>query len=78
MSIASIDGSKKATVLPDPVFARANTSKPWRMGGKVWSCTTVACVNFMTSLMARIVGAERPIAPNAVVLVLLPFCTATT
>ena len=48
------------------------------MGGKVWSCTTVACVNFMTSLMARIVGAERPIAPNAVVLVLLPFCTATT
>jgi len=37
------------------------------MGGSVWSCTAVACVNFMISEMARMDGADRPIALNAVV-----------
>ena len=76
--IVSIEGSRNATVLPEPVLALARTSKPRRIGGSVWSCTVVACVNFMISLMARIDGAESPSAENAVVLVLLSCCFSTT
>ena len=38
-------GSRKASVLPVPVWAVATTSEPVIAGGMDWACTGVGCTN---------------------------------